>query len=275
MRTLCITIIHMCCCCVISIYLVDSFYFSCTGNTTCTSSTFCSSLVSSSDCTTGVCRCVDGYLTNNTIPTCLHRQLRDPCEVSKDCYKAINLTVCVDKACICQDGYRQVNSNECEPRKIGDSDCVKNTDCSGVIVHSLCQADGCACARGYQSKYGGTTCECQYTYGSTCLEVKIGASSCTNTSNCLPVTNTKCSNQTCVCDDGYYAINGGRECQTRSQGDNCQVTSDCEPTTSNSICSTDGVCQCQPGYRSAGGKTQCEKGMTIFLIISNSHHIFK
>ncbi|XP_015585313.1 prion-like-(Q/N-rich) domain-bearing protein 25 [Cephus cinctus] len=129
-------------------------------------------------------------------------------------------------------------------------ECKSDSDCSAT--NSSCVNDRCSCNGGYIFNVAMTAClKIATSYGDECEETL----QCTN----YLLTGASCTDNICVCGDGYHYIHGRcyvtsglfEECDSDV---NCYVNADIEATSC-----VNGTCQCSDGFYQREYRT-CRRG---------------
>ncbi|XP_070174967.1 uncharacterized protein [Littorina saxatilis] len=254
----------------------------------------------SSDGTSIVCGCDDGYLLNSDQQTCRECPTNMyGLNCTQECTCTSNAESCnnVDGACLCKAGWE---GTRCESDV---NECVTNQhNCSDDHVICINQDGGymCGCDIGYTSNESQSCIECPANmYGTNCTQecnCTINAESCnnvdgacvckagwegtccesdvneclTNQHNCSD-DNVICINEvggySCGCDVGYTSNESQNciECLANTYGRNC--TQECTCTSNAESCNNvDGACVCKAGWEG----TRCESDVNECLTNHNN-----
>ncbi|XP_070175366.1 fibrillin-3-like [Littorina saxatilis] len=237
-----------------------------------------------SDGSTFLCSCWDGYILNDDKRTCRRRQCT-PWTYGSDCSLCTcvreNAEFCdqVDGTCLCKAGWEGITCIDDVDECTTDITCQDNAECSNTEGSYVCicntgffkGADG-ICTECTPGRYGrdcNLTCDCQSENTESCDNVdgtctcKRGwtGSTCSedidecSAENFTCPANTGCNNTVgsyvCQCHRGFFKQTDDTciECTSGNYGPDCSLTCDCDEGNTAFCDKVGGSCFCKAGWK--------------------------
>lgn len=192
---------------------------------------------------TDKCECKDGYHAYYSSDLCsrigsLHNST---CNNDTDCSSGLKCTKVNDaKRCLCSPG-KLWNKDSATCHSMDTAACQEDSDCQDQDSKYICNSNHrCQCKLDYRQNYK-YLCELKSAYHEACTPPKfLSENTCQS--------NLTCSNNTCLCTQGYVWSEADHKCKPFQDGK----------------CTTDKICQDHDKQRicdSASKKCVCKQGM--------------